>query len=133
MTSHSASGQFEVKGTPLPFDGTIAGCTLGRMRFDKKFDGDLVATSSVEMTSAISAVKGSAAYVAIEWVTGTLAGKSGTFVMHHTGVMDRGAQSLSVQVVPDSATGALAGLSGTFAITIKDGKHFYQFDYVLPD
>ncbi len=127
-----ANGEFTVKASPLPFDGTIDGATLGRMKFDKQFQGDLVASSTVEMLSAVTTTKGSAAYVAMEWVTGTLAGKKGTFVMHHTGIMDHGAQSLSVKVVPDSGTGGLTGLSGNFHIDIRDGKHFYRFDYQLP-
>lgn len=128
----SATGDFDVKGTPLPFDDKAPGVTLGRMRFDKQFRGDLVATSQVEMLSALSSVKGSAAYVAMEWITGTLGSKSGSFVLHHTGVMDRGAQSLAISVVPDSGTGELTGLTGTFKIDIRDGKHFYAFDYVIP-
>jgi hypothetical protein len=91
------------------------------------------ATSKVQMLSATSkSVKGSAAYVAMEWVEGTLHGKVGSFALHHTGVMDKGAQSLRIEVVPDSATGALAGLTGGYNIEIKDGVHFYSFSYTLP-
>jgi hypothetical protein len=127
----TATGAFEVKSTPLPFDGKIDSVALGRMKFDKQFTGALVATSTVEMLSAVTQVKGSAAYVALEWMTGTLDGKKGTFVMHHTGVMDKGAQSLSIKVVPDSGTGELAGLTGELRIEIRDGKHFYTFNYEL--
>jgi Protein of unknown function (DUF3224) len=131
--THIAKGTFTVKATPLDFDGTADGAALGRMKFDKVFAGDLQATSQVQMLSAISSnVKGSAAYVAIEWITGTLHGKAGSFVLHHTGVMDKGAQNLSVRVVPDSGTGDLVGLSGGYSIDIKDGVHFYNFEYTLP-
>jgi Protein of unknown function (DUF3224) len=132
--THIAKGTFEVKSTPLDFDGTSEGAQLGRMKFDTVFEGDLLATRQVQMLSAISAtVKGSAAYVAREWRTGSLQGRKGSFVLHHTGVMDKGAQSLSVQVVPDSGIGDLVGLRGGYAIDIKDGKHFYVYEYRLPE
>ncbi len=131
--TETAKGTFEVKATPLAFDGKADGADLGRMTFDKVFHGDLEATSQVQMLSAISkSVKGSAAYVAIEWVTGTLHGRKGSFVLHHTGIMDKGAQSLSVRVVPDSGSGELVGLMGGYSIDIKDGVHFYVFEYGLP-
>jgi hypothetical protein len=131
--THIAKGTFTVKATPLDFEGKADGATLGRTGFDKVFPGDLQATSQVQMLSAISKeVKGSAAYVAIEWVTGTLQDKHGSFVLHHTGIMDKGAQSLRIEVVPDSATSALTGLRGGYSIDIKDGVHFYTFDYELP-
>lgn len=121
-----ASGTFEVDLQPQPI---AAG--LGRMTIDKKFSGDLEATSQGEMLSAMGEVKGSAGYVAIEKVTGKLGGKSGSFVLQHSGSMDRGAPSLTVTVVPDSGTGELAGLSGQLAIRIAEGKHFYDFEYRL--
>jgi hypothetical protein len=130
---HQAKGTFDVKATPLSFEDNSDGATLGRMQFDKVFRGDLEATSRVQMLSAIStSVKGSAAYVAMEWMTGTLHGRKGGFVLHHTGVMDKGAQSLAVHVVPDSGTGELAGITGSYTIDIKDGVHFYTFEYSLP-
>jgi hypothetical protein len=133
MTTHIAKGTFTAKATPLDFESKAEGAALGRTGFDKVFSGDLKATSQVQMLSAISKdVKGSAAYVAIEWVTGTLQDKQGSFVLHHTGVMDKGAQSLKIEVVPDSGTGALAGLRGGYSIDIKDSVHFYVFEYTLP-
>jgi hypothetical protein len=84
------------------------------------------------MLSAMGNVQGSAGYVAIERVTGTLHGKRGSFVLQHTGTMDRGAPSLSIHVVPDSGTEELVGLTGSMQIQIEQGKHFYTFDYSLP-
>src|SRR5213075_2706416 len=98
----------------------------GRMSIDKQFHGDLFATSKGEMLMAGTAVKGSAGYVAIERVTGTLAGKTGTFVFQHSGTMDKGAPTLVVSVVPDSGTGELTGLRGSFSIEITGGKHMYD-------
>jgi len=132
MTKH-ASGTFEVKVNPQKPDNPEAeAANLGRMSLDKKFSGDLEATSKGEMLAAMSEVKGSAGYVAMERVSGTLGGRSGTFVLQHRGTMTRGVPQLSVTVVPDSGTGDLAGLSGSMTIKIEDGKHFYDFEYELP-
>jgi hypothetical protein len=121
-----ASGTFDVKLTPAEDS------TFGRMSIDKQFHGDLEGTSKGEMLSAATSVQGSAGYVAIERVTGSLKGRSGTFVFQHSGTMTRGALTLSVTVIPDSGTGQLTGLTGRMAINIVDGKHFYDFDYALP-
>jgi Protein of unknown function (DUF3224) len=103
------------------------------MSIDKKFHGDLEATSKGEMLTAVTQVKGSAGYVAIERVSGTLHGRSGTFVLQHTGTATRGAHQLSVTVVPDSGTGQLVGLAGTMTIHNADGKHSYDFEYTLTE
>ena len=132
MTNH-ASGPFDVKVIPQKPDNKEAeSANLGRMSLDKQFHGDLEAVSKGEMLSAMSEVKGSAGYVAMERVTGTLHGRKGSFVLQHTGTMTRGTPQLSVTVVPDSGTGELTGLSGSMNIKIEEGKHFYEFDYTLP-
>ena len=127
-----ASGSFEVKITPLPKDAYADGAMLGRMTIDKQFHGDLTGTSKGQMLTALTPVKGSAGYVAIESVTGTIAGRSGTFVLQHSGTMNRGAQSLTLTVVPDSGTGELSGLTGSMSIDVSNGRHAYTFDYSLP-
>ena len=126
---HHARGAFDVKLTPLE---SSAGKELGRMSIDKTFHGELDATSKGEMLAAMTPVKGAAGYVAIEKVTGKLAGRDGTFVLQHLGTMTRGEGKLTVTVVPDSGTGQLVGLSGTMSIEITEGKHFYHFEYSLP-
>jgi hypothetical protein len=128
-----ASGTFEVKLTPLPMADKAEDAPLGRMSIDKQFHGDLEATSKGEMLTAGTAVKGSAGYVAIERVSGTLQGRSGTFVLQHSGTMTRGAPQLTVTVVPDSGTGQLVGLAGKLAIKIADGKHSYDLEYTLAE
>jgi len=127
-----ATGSFEVKLQPVGAPDKGDGSALGRMTIDKQFHGDLEATSKGEMLSAMTDIKGSAGYVAIERVTGTLDGRSGSFVLQHTGLMDRGKPQLSVVVVPDSGSGQLTGLTGTMKIIIEGGKHSYEFDYALP-
>jgi hypothetical protein len=127
-----AKGTFTVKLSPLPFDGQPEGTKLARMSIDKEIVGDLVATTKGQMLSAMTDTKGSAGYVAIERVEGNLHGRTGSFVLQHTGTMNRGAPELSVTVVPDSATGELVGLKGNFKIIIAEGKHSYEFTYALP-
>jgi hypothetical protein len=102
------------------------------MAIDKRFKGDLQATSRGQMLTGMSSVKGSAGYVAIERVSGALAGRRGTFVLQHSGTMTRGTPTLTVTVVPDSGTDELTGLSGTMAIDVAGGQHSYTFDYTLP-
>jgi hypothetical protein len=127
-----AAGEFEVDLQPLdPFTKGNEGITLGRMSIDKTFRGDLVAKSQGEMLSVITNVKGSAGYVAVEQVNGTLQGNRGTFVLQHFGITDRGENRLVLEVVPDSGTGQLANLSGKMTLKIEYGKHFYEFDYSL--
>ena len=125
----TATGPFDVKMAPQP------GVTeaVGRFSLDKAYHGDIEATSAGEMIAVRTAEKGSAGYVALEKVTGTLAGRSGSFALQHWGMMDKGTPDLKIAVVPDSGTDGLAGLSGTMTIDIQPGgKHFYTFTYTLP-
>ncbi|HEX4416462.1 MAG TPA: DUF3224 domain-containing protein [Kofleriaceae bacterium] len=130
---HKAQGPFDVKLTPQPRDEAVGDPTVGRMAIDKQFRGDLDATSKGEMLASRSPVDGSAGYVAIERLTGSLHGRRGAFSLQHTGVMTRGTPSLTITVIPDSATDALTGLTGTMAIVIEAGKHSYVLDYELPE
>lgn len=126
-------GPFKVKLSPQPVHEAAEG-KFGRMAIDKQFEGELEAASRGEMLAAMTAVKGSAGYVAVEKVEGRLAGRSGSFLLLHRGLMDRGVSELSVSVVPDSGEGELAGLSGQMKIEIREGgAHFYHFDYDLPE
>lgn len=127
-----ATGTFDVKLTPQTAHDHADAGTLGRLWIDKQFHGDLAAQSVGEMIAAGSAVEGSAAYSAVENVRGTLGGRSGSFSLQHTGIMNRGAASLTITVVPDSGTGGLAGLAGVMSITNTDGQHGYAFEYSLP-
>lgn len=128
MTEQSASGTFDVKLTPVEASGS----PIGAMLIDKTFHGDLEGKSLGQMLAVRTAVSGSAGYVAMERVDGTLDGRRGTFALQHSGTMDKGAQSLSVTVVPDSGTADLAGLTGTMNIAIEGGRHEYTFRYSLP-
>lgn len=123
---------FDVKVAPVAEDKS-EGSTLGRYSLDKQYHGDLEAGSKGEMLTAGTDVKGSAGYVAIERVSGTLNGRKGSFVLQHTGTMNRGAMQLSVAVVPDSGTDQLVGLTGTMKIIITEGKHSYEFEYSVPE
>ena len=130
MTSR-ATGTFDVKVIPQAPEDGAENPPVVRMLLDKQFHGDLEGTSKGQMLAAATAVQGSAGYVAMEQVDGTLHGRTGTFVLQHSGTMDHGKPQLSVTVVPDSGTGRLVGLSGRMDIIIEGGKHSYEFEYAL--
>ena len=132
MTTRTASGSFEVQTRPLAQGEPVGGSTMSRFSLAKQFSGDLEGSGEGEMLTAMTAVQGSAGYVAIERVSGRLEGRSGSFILQHTGTMARGSQQLAIGVVPDSGTGELAGLSGQLSIRIADGRHFYELHYELP-
>ncbi|MEO6259550.1 MAG: SgcJ/EcaC family oxidoreductase [Thermoanaerobaculia bacterium] len=127
-----ATGEFDVKVLPQGEVDKAIGSSLGRMSIDKQFHGELEGTGKGEMLTAMTDVKGSAAYVALERVTGTLHARSGSFVLLHNGVMSSSSQQLSLTVVPDSGSEALTGISGTMTIVNDGGKHSYDFAYALP-
>ena len=131
MTMH-ARGTFEVQIAPLPADAYADAATMGRMTIDKQFSGDIVGIGKGQMLTGMGATKGSAAYVAMERVTGSVDGRDGTFILHHTGVMHQGQQSLTIRVAPDSGTGDLTGIAGTMTITIDGKVHSYDLAYTLP-
>lgn len=126
------TGTFSVDMKPIEGYSTGKnGVTLGRMSIDKTFDGPLKASSQGEMLSAMTPVKGSAGYVAIEQVIGTLEGKTGSFVLQHYGIMHAGDSQLILEVVPGSGTDELTGLFGKMAIRNEEGQHYYDFEYEL--
>jgi hypothetical protein len=130
MKTTKASGPFDVKMAPQSAPDAV----VGRFVLDKKYHGDLEGTGTGEMLTGMTAVPGSAGYVAIEKVTGALAGRRGTFHLQHSGTMTRGQPALVITVIPDSGTGELAGLSGAMDIQIaRDGSHSYTFSYRLPE
>ena len=130
--SMHAEGTFDVKNAPLAADEALSGTAVGRYGLDKQFHGDLEGTSKGEMLTSGSPATGTAGYVAMEQVTGSLHGRSGSFALQHFGTMEDNKFDLTVKVVPGSGTGDLTGISGTMRIIIANGKHSYKFDYVLP-
>lgn len=131
MTTQHARGTFEVTLKPLTPYESEEGARIGRLSIDKQFRGDLAGTSKGEMLSAGTAVKGSAGYVAIERVRGTLGGRRGSFTLQHSGTMTRGAPQLTLTVVPDSGTDELVGLAGSMTIDVANGRHDYVLTYTL--
>lgn len=123
------SGEFDVKMAPETLSATAAQSGLGRMSLDKRYHGPLEASGHGEMLSVRASEPGSAGYVALERVQGSLDGRQGSFYLQHSGTMTRGAPTLSVTVVPDTGTDALQGLQGKLAIRIENGKHYYDFTY----
>ena len=111
----------------------MEGTSVDRRSADKQYSGDIEGSAKGEMIAALTNVKTSAGYVAIERVIGALHGRKGTFLLQHTATMTASMRDLKVTVVPDSGTGQLLGLSGRMMINIIEGKHFYEFDYTLPE
>ncbi len=132
LTTMRAKGTFEVKLSPLEPYNQAADAKIGRMSIDKTFSGDVVGNSQGEMLSGGSPAEGSAGYVAIERVTGAVQGRSGSFLLQHSGTMTPTSQKSTITVVPGSGTGELEGIAGTLSIEIEDGKHSYDFEYTLP-
>ena len=129
MTNH-AKGEFDVKVIPQPADDS-AGGPFGRLFLDKRFHGDLDATSKGQMLGARSADGSSGGYVALELVSGTLGGRHGSFALQHSGTMQGSESTMIVTVVPGSGTDQLEGLTGRMTIIVEGRKHSYDFEYVL--
>lgn len=131
MNTLTAHGTFAIKLERQPPYDEAAGASLGRSSFTKEFQGDLTGTSTGEMLGAMTDTKGSAGYVALERISGTLHGRAGSFVVVHRGLLNRGASSLIIEIVPDSGTGELAGISGQLSIEIVERQHYYTIEYTL--
>lgn len=130
---HIAKGTFEITMKPAP-EGEGAGrVSVGRMLIDKQYQGAFTGVGQGEMLSAGNPAAGSAGYVAIEHVTGTLGTLSGSFALQHAGVMHDGESQLSISIVPGSGTGDLFGIEGTYKLDIIERKHFYELTYTLPE
>lgn len=129
----TARGTFEVEMQPESEEKHNGGTVLGRFSLSKRYAGDLTATAAGELLSARTATEGSAGYVALEHVDGTLDGRRGAFVLQHLGAMSAAGQQLEILVVPDSGTGELEGLEGRLGIEIEDGEHRYELVYSLPE
>ena len=126
---HHATGSFDVKITPQE---TAADAPVARMLLYKQFHGGLDAVAHGEMMAAHEPLTGAGAYVAIDRVTGTLDGRSGSFLMAHRGIANADGQQLDIVIVPGSGTGQLSGITGSVGIRIEEKKHFYTIDYALP-
>jgi hypothetical protein len=124
-----AKGSFDVNITPQE---SAPDAPVARMRLYKEFHGDLEAVAHGEMTAAHEPLTGAGVYVAIDRVTGTLHGKSGSFLIAHRGIRNVDGQELSIVIVPGSGTGQLTGITGSVGIEILEKKHFYTMDYELP-
>jgi len=126
---HHAHGSFDVKITPQE---SAPDAAVARMLLYKEFHGDLEAIAHGEMMAAGEPLTNAGVYVAIDRVTGTLGGRSGSFLMAHRGIRNAEGQELSIVIVPGSGTGQLTGLTGTLGIEIVGKEHFYNVEYELP-
>ena len=128
MPTH-AKGPFDVTITPQE---AAADTSVARMLLYKEFHGDLDAIAHGEMMAAHEPLTGAGVYVALDRVTGTLHGKSGSFLIAHRGIANADGQQLDIVIVPGSGTGQLTGIAGSVGIEIEEKKHFYTIDYTLP-
>ncbi len=124
-----AQGSLDVTISAEPPFVEQDGLTLSRNVVTKKFHGDMTGDSEAQMIAAFTGTPGSAGYVAIEHFTGSVGERAGSFVLQHSGMMNRGDAQLRVTIVPDSGTGELAGISGTLEIDNQDGQHSYVLSY----
>ena len=125
-----AKGSFDVKVTPQE---SAPDAAVARMLLYKEFRGDLEAIAHGEMMAAHEPLTGAGVYVAIDRVTGTLDGRSGSFLMAHRGIRNAAGQSLDIVIVPGSGTGQLTGITGTVGIEITGKEHFYSLQYDFAD
>ena len=73
---------------------------------------------------------GSASFVGLERVVGSVGGRSGSFVFQHTGTFKGGVATVTLMVVPGSGTGDLHGLSGKGGFTVgHQGPYSITLDY----
>ncbi|MGH1491824.1 MAG: DUF3224 domain-containing protein [Acidimicrobiales bacterium] len=128
-----ATGTFEVNMEPMGGSAAEGGDAVTRFALDKTYAGDLIGSAAGQMLASTTAVDGSAGYVAIERIVGSLGDASGSFVIQHFGLMNRGDPSLDIAIIPDSGTEGLTGISGQMSIDVDaEGNHVYQLDYQLP-
>jgi hypothetical protein len=125
--SQTARGTFEVTVTPQSPDDS----GIGRFDLAKTWSDDLTGTGHGLMLSAGDPVQGSAGYVALEVVEGSLHGRSGSFAFQQLGVMHAGDQDLHYLVVPGSGAGELTGITGNLDLTVDDRGHSYELTYSL--
>lgn len=130
MSTITAKGSFTVKTTPAGEATKVGETSLGKFLVQKVFSGDLQGTSEFHMHTAGSD-SGAAAYVAIEVVTGTLNGKTGSFALMHSGTMTKTSQQLIITIAPELATGELKGIEGKFTINVVNKEHFYVMEYSM--
>lgn len=131
VKTQKINGTFDVTMIPQVAAAQAAGQVIGRMLLDKHFHGPLAAASTGQMLAMRTQVPGSAGFVAMELVVGKLQGRAGSFVLQHSGSMNRGESTYALHVVPDSGTDELTGLAGSMVVTVVDGKHNYDFSYTL--
>jgi hypothetical protein len=109
------------------------GATLGRTHITRTFQGDVEGKSTAELLTA-QTEKGSAAYVALDRISGRLDRREGSFVLLHHGTVSSQGADVAGSIVPGSGTGELRGLRGQGQIAVdEDGTHKLTLEYELGD
>jgi hypothetical protein len=117
------------KYEPAAYDQPAEGLVLTRIHVEESFSGDITAAGVVEFLQAARA-DGSASFVGIERVTGTVAGRAGTFLLQDQGTVDGSVVNGDWFVVPGSGTAGLTGLRGEggFRANLGEGAQVH-LDY----
>jgi hypothetical protein len=109
--------------SPVPVSEVAGEPSVVRISVEESFSGDITGDGVAEMLQVLRA-DGSASFVAVERVTGTLGSRSGSFILQDRGTLDTEGQVEGEWfVVEGSGTGELTGLRGTGGFSAKLGEH----------
>ena len=113
------------------FDESEDGSKLTKAHIRRSFHGDLIGTGNLMYVMSFLE-SGEASFTGFEKVEGSLGGRTGSFVLRHTGSYDGGKATAQYEVVPGSGAGELVGLSGSGSFSAGQAEeHDMTLDYEL--
>jgi hypothetical protein len=86
----------------------------------KQFSGDIDGQSATEWLIAY-AEDGSATFVGLERIRGTVGGRSGSFAVQHVGTFEEGAARAALPIAPGSGTDELRSIAGHGSFVANPG------------
>jgi Protein of unknown function (DUF3224) len=108
----SATATFQIEGWDEDdIMETDDGARVTRAKVSRSFEGDIEGAGTVEWLMAYDE-DGSATFVGIERIVGSIGGRTGTVVLRHVGAFDGQVAKADLLVVPGSGTGELRGVRG---------------------
>jgi len=128
----NATGTFEITGmSEDAYREVEGGVRLTRAKGTQRFTGDIEGDGSVEWLMCYSP-DGTARFLGLQEITGSIGGRAGSFVVEATGDHDGMRSKGTWSVIPGSGTGALAGISGEGGFEAPSGPNAsYSFEYRL--
>ena len=126
-----AKATFKITGwDEKPYQEFEGGAKLTRAKVTQAYQGEISGTGEVEFLMSY-AVNGTASFVGVELVKGTIAGKSGSFVIQHVGTYDSGGARSVWSIVPGTGIGGLAGITGkgSYAATAESVPVTFSYDF----